>query len=66
MDRVRVSESTETALTHAHGIVAVEVQGKDELIFSENFGFTAQALLKRWGVDGSEGPIFSSNFLAIS
>ena len=40
MDRVRVSESTETALTHAHGIVAVEVQGKDELIFSENFGCT--------------------------
>ena len=40
MDRVRVSESTETALVHAEGIIAVDIQGKKELTFSESFACT--------------------------
>ena len=40
IDRVRVSESTETALVHAEGIIAVDIQGKKELTFSESFACT--------------------------
>ena len=37
MDMVRISDSTEAALKQAEGIVLVDISGKDEMIFSEEF-----------------------------
>ncbi|PZC41228.1 MAG: excinuclease ABC subunit A [Chloroflexi bacterium] len=37
MDIVRISDSTEAALRQAEGIVLVDISGKDEMIFSEEF-----------------------------
>ena len=40
MDKVRLTDSTETALNHAEGIILVDVQGEDDLTFSESFACT--------------------------
>ncbi len=37
MDMVRISDSTEAALRQAEGIVLVDISGKEEMIFSEEF-----------------------------
>jgi excinuclease ABC subunit A len=37
MDMVRISDSTEAALKQAEGIVLVDISGKEEMIFSEEF-----------------------------